>query len=186
MSKKQKPQPQIVNNYNSALAEAKTPSAHEQALSERNKSIIDWSKGGDFRKPPEGVFFDFTNPAIRKENRELLNNTGGQGILALGGEGNSSLLALNKQNMDDHFERDQAEDYQRQVGNTVAGAYAGEGDLMKSDLARRLSIYGTEAGLYNSEQGRVAQANNKPTWWEMLLAGGGQAARTYATAGAGG
>ncbi|MDQ3821219.1 MAG: hypothetical protein M3362_26550 [Acidobacteriota bacterium] len=165
MSKKQQPNPTIVNNYAQDRTAAQTVSPYEQAVSDRNNAIIKWGQAGDYRQPPKGVFFDFTNPAYNNEKRQLLDKTGGQGILALGGGGDASLLAMNKQNLDDQFARDTAENYQHQVQGAIEGAYGNEGKLMDSDLQRRLSIYGTSAGLYNSELGRVAQANSRPSWW---------------------
>jgi hypothetical protein len=176
MSKKQNPTPQIVNNYTADRSAAQTPSAAEQALSDRNKSIIDWSKSGDYRQGPKGVFFNFTDPALRQEQRKLQANSSAGGIFDLGGGGNSSLVDLNKQNIDDQFERDQAENYQNQVAGTVDSAYGSEGQLMNTDLQRKLGILGGSTSLYGQDLNRLAQ--QKP-WWQTLMQGAAGAGAAY-------
>jgi hypothetical protein len=86
------------------------------------------------------------------------------------------LLELNKQNIDDQFERDQAENYQNQVANTVDSAYAGEGQLMSTDLQRKLGILGGSTAIYGQDLNRISM--QKP-WWQTLMQGAAGAGAAY-------
>lgn len=88
-------------NYTSALATAQAETPYEKSRRERAQAITDWAKSGDYRTPPNEakIFYNWANVSEGKAQRELLDNTRGQGVSALGAGANPELLALNKQHL---------------------------------------------------------------------------------------
>jgi hypothetical protein len=178
MSKKQQPlqaPPIVTSGYESALAQANQKSPLQTKLEDMASSTLDWASKGDYRDRPKNIFFDYYTPAMKKRQRELEFNAGGQGIFALG-QANPTQLALAKQNLnDEEAERDAAQ-YEQDVKQGVSQAGATAGDLAQLDQARRMGILGQTAGLYGTALGRPKQ----PSFWDRLLGGAQTAASTAA------
>lgn len=172
MSRKQKPEANVSKNYEASRAEAAKPSPYEERRKRMAMDTLDWIDGGDYRQPPKGVFVNFADPAARQRQRELVSNSRGAGVSAMGAGANPTLVALNKQHLDDQFERDSAENYQGQVAAASDRARAELGDLTETDARRRLSIMQSDAGLFSQKMQADAQ---RVPWWSRLLSGGGQA-----------
>jgi hypothetical protein len=166
------------SNYNTALTAAEAESPYDKRRREMNDSILDWGKSGDYRQPPDEakVFFNFADPAERKRQRDVLNNTRGQGVSALGAGANPTLLALNKQEMDAQQEEDAARNYQDTTARLVGGAAADNADMAGADTAKRMGVLNSTAGTY----GQIYQANaQRPRWWQSLLGGAAQVGSAY-------
>lgn len=129
--------------------------------------VLDWSKKGDYRQPPPGIFFNFADPAARKQKRDLMFGARAQGASALGGA-DSTLLALDKQHRDDEWAADSARQHEADVSEGVGRAAAVTGDLAQLDQSRRMGILGTTAGLFNSQ---LERDSRKVSWWEKLMMG---------------
>lgn len=144
-------------SYNAALANAKEESPYEQRRREWNQKVLDGGKSGDYSRPPDElkVFYNFADVARHKRQSDVLANTRGQGVSALGAGANPTLLALDKQHRDAEFEEEAARNYQDTTARLVAGAASDNADMQGLDQARRLSILGTTAGTY----GQLAQAD---------------------------
>lgn len=171
-------------NYTAALNTAQQESPYERRRREFNENILAFAESGDYRNPTGAmrVFFNFSDPAERKRRSDVLANTRGQGVSALGAGANPELLALDKQHRDAEFERDAAANYQSTLSRVVAGALDETGDLQRMDQARRLGVLGTTAGVHQSALG----IPRRPSWWERLMGGAQQGAQTAGAAFAGG
>ena len=154
-------------NYTGALANAQAESPYERRRREVNENIMNWSKSGDYRTPPSEakVFFNFADVAERKRKGDVLANTRGQGVSALGAGANPTLLALNKEHMDAELEADAAREYQDTAARVVGGAAGELGDLDAADRARRMGILGNTASVKNSAMHMPKQKS----WFEKLL-----------------
>jgi hypothetical protein len=161
-------------NYNAALTSANTESPYDRRRREINESILNWSKSGDYRTPPSEakVFFNFADVAERKKMSDVLANTRGQGVSALGAGANPTLLALDKEHRDAELEEDAAREYQDTAARVVGGAASELGDLAAADQARRLSVLGTTSGVHQS----AMHIPRQKSWWEKLLEGAQQGA----------
>lgn len=151
-------------NYNAALTQAQTPSPYEQRRANNVNMAEDWLESGDYTDPPKQLrpFYNFADLAQRNKNRDVLRNTRGQGVSALGAGANPNLLALQKEYDDSQMEEDAARDYQ-DTTSRIAASTAGElNDLDMADRARRMGVLNTTAGI---ERQKMSQ----PTWWEKLL-----------------
>jgi hypothetical protein len=171
---------QAQTNYNQALTTAQTESPYERRRRETNEAITDWGKSGDYRQPPDEakVFFNFADPAMRKRQRDVLNNSRGQGVSALGAGANPTLLALNKEHMDAELEEDSAREYQDTAARVVGGASGELADLDAADRARRMGVLGATSGVYNNQN-----ANRGTPWWQQLMNNAAQGAGAAATGG---
>lgn len=167
-------------HYTQALAQAQAESPYERRRRETAEGILDWAKSGDYRTPPAEarVFFNFADVAERKRRRDVLANTRGQGVSALGAGANPTLLALNKEHMDAELEEDAARDYQDTAARVVGAAAGDLGDLDSGDRARRMGVLGTTAGMKQTALG----IPREKSWWEKLWASGQENARYAATA----
>lgn len=169
MGGKNKERQQNQQTYNQTLSYAKEESPYERMRRERAERIKTFAESGDYRNPTGELrlAFNFADPAERKRQSEILANTRGQGVSALGAGANPTLLALDKQHRDDVAERDTATNYQETLSRMVAGAYDDLGSLQGMDQAKRLGILGTTAGVYSSTP-------QKKPWWETLMGTVGQ------------
>ena len=178
MSKKQQPlaaPPIVTSGYESALTQANQKSPLQTKLEGMAGDTLDWASKGDYTNRPKNIFFDYYTPAMKKRQRELTMNAGGQGIFALG-TANPTQLAMAKQNLaDEQAERDAAQ-YEQDVRQGVSAAGATAGDLAQMDQVRRLGVLGQTAGLYGTALGKPRE----PSWWEKLLGGAQQGAQTAA------
>lgn len=137
---------------------------------------MDWIKKGDYTQRPKNLFFNFADPAARAHKRELMMNARPQGIAALGmGATNPNLLALNRQNLNDEWARDEAAQYESDVANAQARATGALGGIAGLENQREGLALGATTGSFNTQL-------NKPSWWQTLL----QSAAQGAAAGAAG
>jgi hypothetical protein len=166
-------------NYNAALTTAQAESPYDKRRREMNDSILNWSKGGDYRQAPDDikVFYNFADVGRHKRDSEVLANTRGQGVSALGAGANPTLLALDKEHRDAQFEEEAARNYQDTTARLVGGVAADNADMAGLDQAKRLSILGTTAGNYNTQL-----ANRQPGWWDKIFGSMQQGAQTAASA----
>jgi hypothetical protein len=181
MGRKQKPAAKVEANYNASRAAASQPSPYEERLGRMSQEVLDWAAKGDYRDRPKTIFTNFADPAARKRQREVLANTRGQGVGAMGAGANPTLLALDKQHQDDVFERDTAAQYEADTAQGVAQAAGLTGDLARMDQARRLGVLGSDASLYGAQLSKP----EKPKWWERLLGGAANAGAAFAGSEAG-
>jgi len=175
LGKKQKVNPQVEQAKSLSIVD--TPSAGESALTGEATGLMDWIKAGDYRTRPKNLFFNFADPAERARQRETMMNAGGQGIFALGSP-SPNLLALNKQNLNDHWARDEAGQYEQDVSQAGIRAAGELGDVANLENARKTARLGATTSSFNTQLAR-------PRWWETLLAGA-QRGASAAAAGAGG
>lgn len=161
-------------NYSRSLNNAYQESPYEKRRREWNEGILNWADSGDYSQPPPGakIFFNFADPAERRRRSEVLANTRGQGVSALGAGANPTLLALDKEHRDAEFERDSAANYQETARQLVGGALSETADLQNLDQSKRLNILGATGGVYSSALSKPKQ----PAWWERMIGGGAQAA----------
>lgn len=161
MSKKQKPDPN--KEQATSLAAVRQPSVGESALTSEATGLMDWIKKGDYTTRPKNLFFNYADPAARARKRELMMNARPQGIAALGyGGANPNLLALNRQNLQDEFERDSAAQYESDVSQAGIRAAGMLGDVAGFENQREGLALGATSGAYNTQL-------NKPSWWQSLL-----------------
>lgn len=174
MSKKQKPDPN--KEQAASIAAVRSPGVGESALTSEATGLMDWIKKGDYTARPKNLFFNYADPSARARKRELMMNAGPQGIAAIGmGGANPNLLALNRQNLQDEFERDSAAQY--------------ESDVSQAGI-RASGILGDVAGLENQREGLALGATTssfntnlqKPSWWQVLLGQARQGAQAAAMA----
>lgn len=96
-----------------------------------------------------------------------------QGIAALGmGATNPNLLAMNRQNLNDEWARDEAAQYESDVANAQSRAVGALGGIAGLENQREMGALAATSGAYNTQL-------NKPPWWQQLLsfgAAGAQAA----------
>ena len=178
MSKGQQPLPAppiVSSGYESALNAANQKSPLQSQLEGMAGDTLNWAAKGDYRDRPKNIFFDYYSPAMKKRQRELTANAGGQGIFALG-TANPTQLASMKQNLADEQAETDAAQYEQDVRQGVSAAGATAGDLAQLDQARRLGVLGQTAGLYGAALSKPRQ----PSWWERLLGGAQQAAGSVA------
>lgn len=162
MGKGNKPKPET--QYNTALVEAKKPSAAEEALTKSALKTLQWAEGGDFTNPREGgLFVNYADPAIARRNRELQTNAGGQGIFALG-QADPNYLATVRANRMAEDEATDAAQYEGDIKEGISRAAGVAGDVAGMDIARKQNILGTTSGVYQSKQ-------NQPKWWQYLISG---------------
>lgn len=174
MSKKQNPDPKV--EQKASLAAIRTPSVGEQALTGEATGLMDWIKAGDYTKRPKNLFFNYADPAERQRKRELMMNAGAQGVAGLGqGSANANLLALNRQNLQDHFARDTAAQYEQDVSQAGIRAAGMLGDVAGLENARESAALGATTSSYNTQLA-------KPSWWQILLSQAGQGAQAAAMA----
>lgn len=172
MGKKEKPQP--TKDFQSSLAEAKTPNPVQSKLQEIALNDLDFIGKGDYTKLPKDVFFNLSDPAQRKRQRELSHGAKGQGAFGLAGKSaNPTALALAKENIAAHDAEDDAAAYEGGVKDAAGRALSVAGDVSSADQARKLAILGITAGPYQ-------QQLNKPSWFDRLLAGAGVAGQAFA------
>lgn len=154
-------------NYTTALATAKEESPYEKRRREINEAVMGWAQRGDYTQPPNEakVFFNFADVARHKKESDVLANSRGQGVSALGAGANPTVLALDKQHRDAEFEDEAARNYQDTAARVVGGAAGELGDLDAADRARRMGILSTTAGMKSSAQ----NMKKEPSWWEKLL-----------------
>lgn len=171
---------QAQTNYNQAQSAATTESSFERRRREINESILNAVKSGDYRNPPNEakVFFNPATVADRKRQRDVLNNTRGQGVGALGAGANPTLLALNKEHMDAELEEDSARQYQDTWARVAGGAASELADLDAADRARRMGVLSSAAGVYNQQT-----ASRGTPWWQQLMNNAAQGAGAAATGG---
>lgn len=153
---------QLQSQYTQAMQQAQQQDPYTKILGEQATDIATWAKGGDYSNLPKGVFASYVDPAIHKRQRDLMSNAGAQGISALATP-NSNLLALNKQNLDDEWGRDTAQNYQGQVTNTVNAARGILGGLGSQETEKRFNIL-------NSLGGQTSQANSNMINYQAKLA----------------
>jgi hypothetical protein len=131
---------------------------------------MDWIKKGDYTQRPKNLFFNFADPAARQRKRELMMNSRPQGIAALGmGATNPNLLALNRQNLNDEFARDEAAQYESDVADAQSRATGILGGVAGLENQRELGALGATSGAFNTQL-------NKPSWWQILLGQAGAGA----------
>lgn len=124
---------------------------------------MDWIKKGDYTTRPKNLFFNYADPAARARKRELMMNSAPQGIAALGmGATNPNLLAMNRQNLNDEWARDEAGQYEQDVSQAGARAAGMLGDVAGLENQREGLALGATSGIYNNKM-------NQPSWWEKLL-----------------
>lgn len=154
-------------NYTAALGSATAESSYDRRRREINESVLNWAKSGDYRTPPSEakVFFNFADPAARQRQRDVLANTRGQGVSALGAGANPTLLALDKEHRDAELEQDAGREYQETAARVVGGAAGELGDMAALDQAKRMTVLGTTAGVQNS----AMHIPKQKSWWEKLL-----------------
>lgn len=171
-------------NYNAALTNANAESPYERRRRETAEAISNWGKSGDYRQPPPEarVFFNFADAAERKRRSEVLANSRGQGVGALGAGANPTLLALNKEHADAEFERDSARDYQDTAARVVGAAAGDLGDLDAADRARRMGVLQTTAGM----KANAMRIPRERPWWQRLLETGWENAQDAGRAAAAG
>jgi hypothetical protein len=170
-NKERKQENQQANaNYTTALGAASAESPYDKRRREMNESILDWGKSGDYRTPPSEakVFFNFADVAERKKTADVLANTRGQGVSALGAGANPTLLALDKEHRDGEFEEDAAREYQDTAARVVGGAAGELGDMAGLDQAKRLAVLGSTGSLKQS----AMHIPKQTPWWEKLLMSG--------------
>ncbi|MBC7928992.1 MAG: hypothetical protein H7Z38_00300, partial [Rubrivivax sp.] len=160
---------QAQTNYNNALTGATTESLYEKRRREFNDGILNWADSGDYREPPKGAraFYNFANVAEHKKKLDVLANTRGAGVSALGAGANPTLLALDKEHRDAEFEETAARDYQDTTSQIVRGAMSDNADMQNLDQSKRLNILGSTSGVYSSALSKPKQ----PAWWEKLIGG---------------
>ena len=160
--------------FDQALAQAQQVDPYTKLISDQAIDIANWAKGGDFRSAPKGVFWDLVDPAINKRQRELAMNTKAQGVAAFGSP-NTTLLNLNKQNLDDEFSRDSAMNYQNQVSNTVNSARGIIGGLGNQETEKRFNLLNTLGGMSQNTNSNLinyqAKLASKPSGWSKFLGG---------------
>ncbi len=168
-------------NYNSALTNAQAESPYERRRREINEAVTNWGASGDYREPPKEarVFFNFADAAARKKASDVLANSRGQGVSALGAGANPTVLALDKQHRDAQLEEDAAREYQDTAARVVGGASAELADLDAADRARRMGVLSTTAGMKSS----AMHIPKEKSWWEKLWEAGQQGAQAAAMAG---
>lgn len=161
MSKKQKPDPN--KEQATSLAAVRQPSAGEAALTSEATGLMDWIKKGDYTTRPKNLFFNYADPATRARKRELMMNSRPQGIAALGyGSANPNLLAMNRQNLQDEWARDEAAQYESDVSQAGIRAAGMLGDVAGLENQREGLALGATSGMWNTRDSR-------PRWWESLL-----------------
>lgn len=161
MSKSQKPDPK--KEQAASIAAVRTPSAGEAALTSEATGLMDWIKKGDYTSRPKNLFFNYADPAARQRKRELMMNSGPQGSAALGmGGANANLLALNRQNLNDEWARDEAGQYEQDVSQAGIRASGILGDVAGLENQREGMALGSTTSMWNTRDAR-------PRWWETLL-----------------
>lgn len=131
---------------------------------------MDWIKKGDYTQRPKNLFFNYADPAAMGKKRELMMNSRPQGVAALGmGAANPNLLALNRQNLNDEWARDQAAQYESDVAQAGLRATGILGDVAGLENQREMGALAATSGAYNTQL-------NKPSWWQTLLAGASRGA----------
>lgn len=175
MSRKQKVDPNA--EQAKSLAAVRTPSAGEAALTSEATGLMDWIKKGDYTTRPKNLFLNFADPAQRDSQRRMQMNSGGQGVYALGAP-NANLLASQKQNLDDSWARDTAGQYESDVSQAGIRASGMLGDVAGLENARELGALGSTTNMWNTREQR-------PRWWETLLAGAQRGAAAAAGGGGG-
>jgi hypothetical protein len=168
-------------NYNAALQTAQAESPYDKRRREINESILDWSKGGDYRQPPSEakVFFNFADVAARQKARDVLANSRGQGVSAMGAGANPTVVALDKQHRDAQLEEEAAREYQDTAARVVGGAAGELGDMAALDQAKRMGVLSTTAGMKQS----AMHIPKQKSWWEKLWDINQQAGQAAAAAG---
>lgn len=161
MSKKQSPDPK--KEQATSLAAVRQPSVGEAALTGEATGLMDWIKKGDYTSRPKNLFFNFADPASRARKRELMMNAGPQGTAALGmGGANPNLLALNRQNINDEWARDEAGQYESDVQQAGIRASGILGDVAGMENQREGMALGSTTSMWNTRDAR-------PRWWETIL-----------------
>jgi len=160
-------------DYNTALIQAQKPSAQEEALGKAALQTLNWASAGDFRDPRGGgIFVNYADPAIARRNREILTNAGGQGIFALGTPGPNYLASVRSNRLAEDEMSDAAQ-YEKDIQEGIMRAAGYAGDTARMDQARRQSVLGTTAGIYQNQM-------NQPKWWQYLFGGMQQAGQAAA------
>lgn len=140
---------------------------------------MDWIKKGDYTSRPKNLFFNYADPAARARKRELMMNSRPQGIAAIGmGSANPNLLALNRQNLQDEFERDSAAEYEQDISQAGIRASGILGDVAGLENQREGLALGSTTSMWNTNKNQVP-------WWKILL-GQAAAGAQVAAGGAGG
>lgn len=169
MSKKQSPDPK--KEQAASLAAVRQPSTGEAALTSEATGLMDWIKKGDYTQRPKNLLFNYADPAARQHKRELMMNSRPQGIAALGmGATNPNLLAMNRQNLNDEFARDEAAQYESDVANAQSRATGILGGVAGLENQRELGALGATSSSFNTQL-------NKPSWWSILLGQAGAGAQ---------
>lgn len=176
MSKGQKPNPD--KEQSASLAAVRQPSAGEAALTSEATGLMDWIHKGDYTTRPKNLFFNYADPAARARKRELMMNSAPQGTAALGmGATNPNLLAMNRQNLNDEWARDEAGQYEQDVSQAGLRATGILGDVAGLENQREGAALGSTTSMWNTRDAR-------PRWWETLLNGARQGASAAMSGGA--
>lgn len=175
MSRGNKVNPDV--EQKASIAAVRQPSVGEGILTDEARSMFDAIHSGDYTKRPKNIFFNFADPAQRARQREMMLNAGGQGVYALGAP-DPNLLALNRQNLNDEFARDAAGQYEQDWANAGLRATGALGDIAGLENQREGSALGDSTSMWNTR-------DQRPRWWETMIAGA-QRGASAAAGGAGG
>ncbi len=170
MSHKQKIDP--AQQQLQSLQAVRAPSVGEAALTSDATSLMDAIHSGDYTTRPKNVFFNFSDPAQRNEQRRMQLNAGAQGVSALGAP-DVNLLAMNNQNLNDEWARDTAGQYEQDWSNAGVRAAGELGDVAGLSNARNLGALSSTTSMYN---------NRPAPWWKTILDASARGASTAAMA----
>jgi hypothetical protein len=145
--------------YEEAATAAKEPSEAEKQKEGERKAYFDWKAKGDYRTPPPSLIaLNYSDPAERQRQREMILNDPGSGIFGMGAENaNPTALAQQKANMKDEFDRDSAESYQADIRGEDSYQRTGNSNvLMNQDFARSMGLLSSASSMsQNSAQNRI-------------------------------
>lgn len=177
MGKSSKQYDQLLSTLNSYLQQnfaasqqaAATESPYLHQLGVDATDFLNQVKSGDLRNVKLGSYFNMDSLANQQKMRGMLSDSHATGQAALGGQGNATLLALDKQNRNDEFQHDYANEFQNAIQQGVGSANQTLAALGEAEQSRRTGSASNSAGLFGTAFSALSNKPKSP--WSSILSG---------------
>ena len=116
----------------------------------------DWINGGDYRKPAPGMFsVNLSDPEARAKEREATLNLTPTGAYALGMRyANPTALAMSRQVLNDELDRDNAQNYEKQVNDYMGDVVNLNSNLSNFDFSKNQALLGNATSRWQYASGQ--------------------------------